>query len=165
MAKSQQSINPTTWVAACCISATIIPLVKYISWKGAKSPFGRGGEGRLIHRAIKGFCTGCKTNCWGGGFSHDVTKIQTKKLSINILSFYLHEVLQHLKTLSLFTQIFKGFFVCNRRRLNFQAFSWRPGRLLCGFFEILLSKYSLSWNKINITSIFMSSSSDEFTLK
>ena len=32
------------------------------------------------------------------------------------------------------------------------AFSWRPGRLLCGFFEILLSKYSLAWNKNNITS-------------
>ena len=50
MAKSQQSINPTTWVAA--FQQLIIPLVEYISWKGAKSPFGRGGEGRLIHRAI-----------------------------------------------------------------------------------------------------------------
>ena len=33
-------------------------------------------------------------NTW---FSHDVTKIQTKKLSL-LLSFYLHMVLQHLKT-------------------------------------------------------------------
>ena len=31
------------------------------------------------------------------GSSHDVTKIRTKKLSI-LLSFYFHEVLQHLKT-------------------------------------------------------------------
>ena len=31
------------------------------------------------------------------GFSHDVTKIQTKKQSI-FLSFYFYEVLQHLKT-------------------------------------------------------------------
>ena len=30
-------------------------------------------------------------------FSHDVTKIQTKKLSI-LLNFYFHEVLQHLNT-------------------------------------------------------------------
>ena len=37
------------------------------------------------------------------GFSHDVTKIQTKKLSI-FLSFYFHEILQHLKTF--FIQIF-----------------------------------------------------------
>ena len=52
MAKSQQFINPTMWVAACNISATYNPLVKYISWKGAKSPVGRGGEGRLTHRFI-----------------------------------------------------------------------------------------------------------------
>ena len=36
-------------------------------------------------------------NSW---FSHDVTKIQTKKLSLS-LSFYFHVVLEHLKT---FTQ-------------------------------------------------------------
>ena len=30
-------------------------------------------------------------------FSHDITKIQTKQLLI-LLSFYFHEVLQHLKT-------------------------------------------------------------------
>ena len=39
----------------------------------------------------KEVCTGFR------GSSHDVTKIQTKKLSI-LLSFYFHEVLQHLKT-------------------------------------------------------------------
>ena len=33
-------------------------------------------------------------NSW---FSHDITKIQTKKLSL-LLSFYFHVVLQHLKT-------------------------------------------------------------------
>ena len=31
------------------------------------------------------------------GFSHDVTKIQTKKLSV-LLSFYFHVILEHLKT-------------------------------------------------------------------
>ena len=43
-------------------------------------------------------------------FSHDVTKIQTKKLSL-LLSFYFHAVLQHLKTFT--KQIFgsKGLFV------------------------------------------------------
>ena len=30
-------------------------------------------------------------------FSHDVTKIQTKKLSL-LLSFYFHVILEHLKT-------------------------------------------------------------------
>ena len=38
---------------------------------------------------------GCSKIYWG--FSHDVTKIQTTKLSI-LLSFYFYEVLQHLKT-------------------------------------------------------------------
>ena len=33
-------------------------------------------------------------NSW---FSHDVTKIQTKKLSV-LLSFYFHVILKHLKT-------------------------------------------------------------------
>ena len=33
-------------------------------------------------------------NSW---FSHDVTKIQTKKLSL-LLSFYFHVILEHLKT-------------------------------------------------------------------
>ena len=33
------------------------------------------------------------------GFSHDVTNIQTKKLSI-LLSFYFHEALRHLETLA-----------------------------------------------------------------
>ena len=43
-------------------------------------------------------------------FSHDVTKIQTKKLSL-LLSFYFHVVLQHLKTFT--PQIFgsKGLLV------------------------------------------------------
>ena len=35
-----------------------------------------------------------RNNCW---FSHDVTKIQTKKLSIT-LRFYFHDALEHLKT-------------------------------------------------------------------
>ena len=36
----------------------------------------------------------CAANCW---FSHDVTKIQTKKLSI-LPRFYFHGALEHLKT-------------------------------------------------------------------
>ena len=36
----------------------------------------------------------CLGNCW---FSHDVTKIQTKKLSI-LLTFYFHDALGQLKT-------------------------------------------------------------------
>ena len=36
----------------------------------------------------------CASYSW---FSHDVTKIQTKKLSL-LLSFYFHVVLEHLKT-------------------------------------------------------------------
>ena len=42
-------------------------------------------------------------------FSHDVTKIQTTKLSIS--KFYFHEVLQHLETFSYRIFRSKGFFV------------------------------------------------------
>ena len=56
--------------------------------------------------------------------------------------------------------------------MNDAAFSWRPGKLLHVFwvkkryryFEILLSKDSLSQNKYNLNLCFMMcSSSDEFT--
>ena len=70
-------------------------------------------------------------------FSHDVTKIQTKKLSL-LLSFYFHLVLEHLKT---FIQTNSQ----SKRVLRFAiqdalisrllcdaAFRWRPGKFLCG---------------------------------
>ena len=47
------------------------------------------------------------------GFSYDVTKIQTQKLSI-LLSFYFHEVLQHLKTYKF--PVRKGALFCDRKR-------------------------------------------------
>ena len=89
-------------------------------------------------------------------FSHEVTKIQTKKLSL-LLSFYSPLILEHLKT---FIQTDFRF----KRVLCFAiqdgAFSCRPGKLLCrlkhyGFLEILLSKHSLSKN--NIALIFKNS--------
>ena len=57
-------------------------------------------------------------------FSHDVTKIQTKKLSL-LLSFYFHVVLQHLKTLTNNFSVQKGSSFCDTGRLNFQAIVWR----------------------------------------
>ena len=54
---------------------------------------------------------------------HNVTKIQTKKLSL-LLSFYFHVVLQHLKTVIQTNFRFKrvlGF--CDTGRLHFQAFA------------------------------------------
>ena len=64
------------------------------------------------------------TNSW---FSHDVTKIQTKKLSL-LLSFYFHVILEHLKT---FIQTNFRF----KRIICFaidEAFGWRSGKLLSG---------------------------------
>ena len=69
-------------------------------------------------------------------FSHDVTKIQTKKLSI-VLTFYFHQVLQHLNTFMqtdfrlqrvLRFAIEDAWF---SRLLREAAFSWRPGKVLC----------------------------------
>ena len=54
--------------------------------------------------------------CW---FSHDVTKIQTTKISI-LLRFYFHDVLEQLKT-DFYTNFSrrKGSWFCDRVRLNF----------------------------------------------
>ena len=69
-------------------------------------------------------------------FARDVTKNQTKKLSI-LLSFYFHEVLQHLNTFMLTNFWFQRVLrfaiqdVWISRLLPNAAFSWRPGELLC----------------------------------
>ena len=54
-------------------------------------------------------------------FSHDVSKIQTKKLSL-LLSLYFHVILEHLK--NFIQKIFgsKGFFVLQYRTLEFPGF-------------------------------------------
>ena len=82
-------------------------------------------------------------------FSHDVTKMQTKKLSL-LLSFYFHVVFQHL---------LKNFIQTNfrfKRVLRFAtldawisrrnaAFSWRPGKLLCGLKTLpILGDFAIS---------------------
>ena len=73
-------------------------------------------------------------NSW---FSHDVIKIQTKKLSL-LLSFYFHVILEHLKTFIQTNFRFKGI-LCFAiqdawifRLVRDAPFSWRPGKLLCG---------------------------------
>ena len=77
------------------------------------------------------------------GLSHDVTKIQTNKLSI-ILSFYFHEVLQHLKTFNYTNFRFqRGLLFAIEdswifRLLSDAAFSWRPRKLLCGLKTLLI---------------------------
>ena len=69
-------------------------------------------------------------------FSHDVTKIQTKKLSL-LLSFYCHLVLEHLKTFiqtnSQSERVLR-FAIQDAlisRLLRDAAFSWRPEKFLC----------------------------------
>ena len=54
-------------------------------------------------------------NCW---LLHDVTKIQTTKLSI-LLKFYFHDVLEQLKTIFITNFASKGYWFCGRLRLNF----------------------------------------------
>ena len=76
-------------------------------------------------------------------FSHDITKLQIKKLSIS-LGFYFHEVLHHLNTF-----IYTSF--QHKRVLRFAledawifrllcdaVFSWWPGKLLCGLKLLLM---------------------------
>ena len=68
-------------------------------------------------------------------FSHDVTKSQTKKLSL-LLSFYFHVILDHLKNF-IQTNFQTNFCFAIQdawisRLLRDAAFSWRPGKLFCG---------------------------------
>ena len=69
-------------------------------------------------------------------FSNDVTKIQTRKLSL-LLSFYFHLVLEHSKayiqTNSRSKRVLR-FAIQDAlisRLLRDAAFSWRPGKFLC----------------------------------
>ena len=62
-------------------------------YKGKISPQRRQTFFVKTHGSHKNF-SNMTFNSW---FSHDITKIQTKKLSL-LLSFYFHMVLQHLKT-------------------------------------------------------------------
>ena len=83
-------------------------------------------------------------------FSHDVTKIQTKKLSI-LPRFYFHDALEQLKTNFRTNFRFKkvlGFLIeyaWISKLLSDVAFTWRPRELSCSlkndlFREILLSR-------------------------
>ena len=82
-------------------------------------------------------------NCW---FSHDVTKIQTTKLSI-LLGFYFNEVLEQLKTNFDTNFRFKrvlGFvieYAWILKLLRDVAFTWRPRELSCR-----LKKWRILWN-------------------
>ena len=87
--------------------------------------------------------------CSQARFSHDVTKIQTTKLSI-LQRFYFHDVLEQLKTNFHTNFRFKsalGFVIeyawilsfCVMR--HFRAFTWRPReRLSCRFKKWLISR-------------------------
>ena len=106
---------------------------------------------------------GRKRNCW---FSHDVTRIQTTKLSI-LLEFYFHDVLEQLK--ANFRKKFRfkrvlGFvieYAWISKLLHDVAFTWRP-RLMTYFGEFCHLNSSCIRN--SITLMFMSSSRNKFTL-
>ena len=79
--------------------------------------------------------------CW---FSHDVTKIQTKKLSI-LPRFYFHDTLEQLKTNFHTNYCFKrvlGFvieYALISKLLRDVALTWRPRELSCSLKKRLIS--------------------------
>ena len=106
--------------------------------------------------------------CW---FSHDVTKIQTTKLSI-LLRRYFHYVLEQLRTSFHTNFCFKrvlGFvieYVWISKLLCDVAFTWRPGELsfqkVTSFGEFC--DLNSSWIRESINLMFMSSLRNKFTL-
>ena len=109
-------------------------------------------------------------NCW---FSHDVTKIQTTKLSI-LLRLYFHYVLEQLKTNFHTNFRFKralGFvieYAWISKLLRDVAFTWRPRELSCRIEKVTYFGEFFYLNssciRKSITFMFMSSSRNKFTL-
>ena len=105
-------------------------------------------------------------------FSHNVTKTQTKKLSV-LPSFYFHVVLQHLNTFIQTNCRFKrpGCFVLRHWSLEIPDFCMTQhladGQKMKALMWVKnitdFGRFCYSCLRINITLIFMSSSSAEFT--
>ena len=97
-------------------------------------------------------------------FAHEVTEIKTKKLSI-LLSFYFHEVLQHLKTFIYTNFRFQGV-LCFAIEDTWISNLVRDATSYVSVTDFLRFCYlNNPYLRINITLIFMSSSSDELTSK
>ena len=109
-------------------------------------------------------------NCW---FSHDLTKIQTKKLSI-LPRFYFHDALEQLKTNFHTNFRFKrvlGFvieYAWISKLLRDAAFAWRPREFSCRLKKGLISgnfiRLNSLYNRKSINLMFMSFSRNKFTL-
>ena len=94
------------------------------SWWGGVLPYKRlmGMCRWVAFSRLESLQWGRIFNCW---FSHELTKIQTKKLSI-LTRFYFHGALEQLKT-NFHTKFrFKKVsWFCDRVGLNFYVFEWR----------------------------------------
>ena len=104
-----------------------------------------------------------KWYCW---FSHDVTKIETIKLSI-LLRFYFHDILEQLKFKTNFHANFRfkrvlGFVV------EYVAFTWRSREQSCRLKKVTyfgeFCYLNSSCIRKSITVMFISSSRNKFTL-
>ena len=130
--ESSSLLNPSSKVVNSFLGSEIAMLTFCYKWNNIS----------LVNDNIQGDLENFQ--CWANmnkmgilGFLHDVIKIQTKKLSL-LLSFYFHVILEHLKTFIQTTFRFKRvlcFAIQDAyisRHLRDAAFSWRPGKLLCG---------------------------------
>ena len=122
-----------------------------------------------IFAGFLGICTS-SFYCW---FLHEVTYIQTTKLSI-LPRFYFHDVLEQLKTNFHTNFRFKrvlGFvieYAWISKLLRDAAFTWRPRELSCRLKKWLISGNFCYLNssciRKSITLMFMSFSNKKFTL-
>ena len=111
--------------------------------------------------------------CLNHWFSHNVTKIHNKKLSI-LPTFYFHDVLEQLKTNFHTNFRFKrvlGFVIeCSwlSKFLLDAAFTWRPRELSCRFKKMTYFRKFCYLNsscfRKSINLMFMSFSKNKFTL-
>ena len=125
---------------------------------------------QTLHTFFQKFSRVPALNCW---FSHDVTKIQTTKLSI-LTRVYFHDVLEQLKTNFHTNFRFKrvlGFvieYAWISKLLRDAAFTWRPRELSRRFKKITYFREFSYLNSLcirkSITLMFVSSWKNKFTL-
>ena len=133
-----------------------------VKWSAAKI---HQTLGQLTGSDLSIISKGFWNNCW---FPHDVTKIQTTKLSI-LPRFYFHDVLEEQKNKFHTNFRFKkvlGFvieYAWISKLLRDESFTWRPRELSCRLKKWLISGKQFMIRK-NITSMFMSSLKNKFTL-
>ena len=125
----------------CFLGMYLTKMLHFWNWVQVKSTFQISDFISMIIFWLYSSSNSLMSYCW---FSHDVTKIQTKKISI-LQGFYFHDALEQMKTNVHTNFRFKrvlGFvieYAWISKLLGDVAFTWRPRELSCRLKKWLIS--------------------------